>query len=143
MSADADVKFFLDTNVLIYAVDRGEPAKQAVARELIKSEGSKGRCVVSTQVLQEFYVTATRKLGIESLRARRLVDLMMKFEVVGVQPGQVRDAIDLSILNQFSLWDSLVLISASTANCGVLLSEDLSNGQVVNGVRIENPFADL
>lgn len=142
MSAKRDGKVFFDTNILIYAVDGRDPGKQAMARERIRAAGDAGVGVVSTQVLQEFYVAATRKLGIEPLRAKRLVEMLTRFEVVSIQPDQVRSAIDLSILNQFSLWDSLVLVAASSANCAALVSEDLSQGQLVNGVRIVNPFSD-
>jgi predicted nucleic acid-binding protein len=135
-----DAKAFLDTNVLIYAQDRDSPAKRSRGRALIEALGDAGTGVISTQVMQEFYVAATRKLDIPPLSAKALLKTFRVFEVVQTSPDLVDDAIDCSILNRLSFWDSLLLTAASAAGCTVLYSEDLNAGQTILGVRVENPF---
>jgi predicted nucleic acid-binding protein len=129
---------FLDTNILLYAHDRADPVKQARAREVIAS--GKGDLVISTQVLQEFFVGATRKLHVPPQAAKRAIQALGVFEIVTVSPTRIFDAIDIHILNQISFWDALIVSAAEAAHCAVLLTEDLNHGQMVNGIRIENPF---
>ena len=134
-------KVFLDTTVLVYAVDLGHAAKQKRALELLRTLGSgQVRGVVSTLVLQEFYVVATRKLGIEPLMAKGLLHDFSHFELVQVQLTHINDAIDCSVLNQLSFWDALIVVCAEAAKCEQMWTEDLDHGQVIRGVRCENPF---
>lgn len=133
-------KVFLDTNVLVYASDDDTPAKQHIARRLIAEQS--GRAVVSTQVLQEYFVAATRKLGIEPLRAKEVITQSESaFETIIVTPQIINRAVDGSILWRVSFWDALILSSAEDASCSVVFSEDLNPGQWYGGVRVENPFA--
>jgi predicted nucleic acid-binding protein len=134
-------RVFLDTNVLIYADDRSADKKRAQAQAVIRTLISTDRAVLSTQVLQEYYVIATRKLGIASPDARARVETFARLNVVVVVPEVILGAIDLSRLHTLSFWDALVVKSASSAGCTRILSEDLNAGQVVDGVRIDNPFA--
>jgi predicted nucleic acid-binding protein len=99
--------------------------------------------VVSTQVLQEFYVVITRKLKnpLSEERAARAVRGIAKLDVVGVDVPLVLAAVDRSRAAKISLWDALIVEAASRAGCDGVLSEDLNAGQVMHGVRIENPFA--
>jgi predicted nucleic acid-binding protein len=90
--------------------------------------------------MQEFYVTATRKLGIEPLVAKGLLHDFEHFEIIPIQPSLINEAIDCSILNTLSFWDALIIVSAEKAQCERLWTEDLNHGQVVRGVKIENPF---
>lgn len=135
---------FLDTNVLVYAFDTKEPDKQQRALDTLERRGADG-IVVSTQVLQEFYVTTTRKrqppLAPET--AAKAVERYAALEVVPSDVQLVRSAIDLSQRADISLWDALIVRAASVAGCEVLLSEDLNAGQVIDGVRVENPFAEV
>ncbi|MCA1753159.1 MAG: PIN domain-containing protein [Spirochaeta sp.] len=132
-------KSFIDTNVLVYAGDNDTPAKQHVARTLIAEQS--GRAVVSTQVLQEYYVAATRQLGVAPLQAKEVINAAMAaFETVVVTPEIINRAVDGSILWQVSFWDALILASAEDAACTVVFSEDLNSGQRYGGVRVENPF---
>lgn len=131
---------FLDTNVLIYSVDRADPAKQHTALELIARHAKDRTGVISTQVLQEFYSAATRKLGIEPLQARQHLRDFRVFDIVQVIPAIIEEGIDCSILHQLSFWDGLILAAAATAKSTELLSEDLSHGQRLQGVTIRNPF---
>lgn len=131
---------FLDTNILIYSVDRADPAKQSTALELIARHAKKRSGVISTQVLQEFYSAATRKLGIEPLQVRQHLRDFRVFDIVQITPTLIEEGIDASILHQLSFWDSLILAAAKTANSTELLSEDLSHGQKIHGITIRNPF---
>ncbi len=91
-------------------------------------------------MLQEFYSAATRKLGIEPFQARRLVQDFRIFDIVQVTPEIIGEGIDVSILNTISFWDGLIVASALTARCSEILSEDLANGQIIQGVAVRNPF---
>jgi predicted nucleic acid-binding protein len=136
-------KTFLDTNVLIYSVDESpaEKVKHTLAIELLS--GQADDLVVSTQVLQEFYVVSTRKLRhpLGEQSAAQAVRGLAKLDVVGVDVPLVLAAVDTSRAATISLWDALIIEAASRAGCERVLSEDLNAGQVLRGVRIENPFA--
>lgn len=134
-------KVFFDTNVLLYAHDRHDPAKQRLALDLIDAHAV--GIVVSTQVLQEFFVGATGKLGIPDLEAKEIIRAWSRFEVVGIDFFRISEAVDIRILNRLSFWDALILAAASSAQCATLLTEDLNHGQVINGVCVNNPFASL
>jgi predicted nucleic acid-binding protein len=133
-------KVFLDSNVLAYAQDKGTPAKRAQSRDLITALAKSGDGVISTQVMQEFYVAVTRKLGVEPIAAKGILKTFSLFEVVQVSPELIHEAIDCSILNTLSFWDSLVLAAAASAGCTTLYTEDLNAGQTILGVKISNPF---
>ena len=131
---------FLDTNILIYSVDRADPAKQNTALDLIARHAKDRNGVISTQVLQEFYSAATRKLGIEPLQARQHLRDFRFFDIVQLTPAIIEEGIDCSILHHLSFWDGLILAAAVTAKSAELLSEDLSHGQKLQGITIWNPF---
>lgn len=131
---------FLDTNILIYSVDRADPAKQNTALELIARHAKDRTGVISTQVLQEFYSAATRKLGIEPLQARQHLRDFRVFDIVQVTPAIIEEGVDCSILHQLSFWDGLILAAATTAKSTELLSEDLTHQQKLQGITIRNPF---
>lgn len=133
-------RVFLDTNVLVYADDLDAGDKRTRAQALLRQLITDSRAVISTQVVQEFFVAITRKLGVEAAVARKKVELLLRLDVVLVRPELVLAAIDLHRLHGLSFWDALIVRSAASAGCGRLLSEDLSHGQVIEGVRIENPF---
>jgi predicted nucleic acid-binding protein len=131
---------FLDTNILVYAHDAGSPDKQRKSRELIAQLADSGDGVISTQVLQEFYVAATRKLSVAPIAAKGVLKTFSVFEIVQISTKLIHEAIDCSILNQVSFWDSLILAAASSAGCSTVLSEDLSSNQTILGVKVRNPF---
>jgi predicted nucleic acid-binding protein len=134
------VRRFLDTNVLVYADDLDAGDKRERAQTVLAGILAAGDGVLSTQVLQEFFSISTRKLGVDPTIARRKVELLAEMDLVRIDLDLILAAIDLSRLHSFSFWDALIVRAASTAGCGVLLTEDLQHGQVVDGVRIENPF---
>lgn len=131
---------FLDTNILLYGDDRADAAKQRRAMELILVHKAQHTGVVSLQVLQEYFVNATRKLGLDTGLVRQKVEAYCRFDVVEPVAADILAAIDFHRLHQISFWDALILHSAKQAGCRVLLTEDLQHGQMIDGVRIVNPF---
>jgi len=133
-------KIFIDTNILVYAMDEHNVEKQQKCRRLLKALTQNNLGVISTQVLQEFYVVATKKLEVDPLAAKDILSSFERFEIVVTTPQLINDAIDVSIINVISFWDALIVTSAEHAKCGVVLTEDLNHGQIIRGVKIKNPF---
>lgn len=133
-------KIFIDTNIFVYASDKANLKKQEKANQVLMLFGKDLKGVVSTQILQEFFVVATRKLGIDPLVAKDIISSYENFEVVVVTPELIREAIDCHLLSRISFWDALIVISAKSAGCQRLWSEDFNPGQVIQGVTIENPL---
>lgn len=134
------VRSFLDTNVLIYADDSADPRKQQKAIELIIEHRRTRTGVVSLQVLQEYFVAATKKLKLDPAVARSQVEFHSGFQVVEPAVNDVLAAIDFHRLNGLSFWDSLVVRCAQQSGCRVLLSEDMQHGRTIDGMTIVNPF---
>lgn len=134
------IKSFLDTNVLAYACDDGCPAKRDTARALLQKLARVAPPCVSTQVLQEFYVTVTRKMGVDPLQAKRILHSFRHLETVLIDGEDINHAIDGSVAWQISFWDALILTAARKAHCSVVYSEDLNDGQVYDSIRVLNPF---
>jgi len=118
---------FFDTNVLIYADDKDAPAKGRLALELLAEHRRNRTGVVSLQVLQEYFVTATRKLNVEPSIARRKVQLLAEFDVAAPDLSDILAAIDLHRLHNLSFWDALVIRSAKQSGCSVVLSEGMQH----------------
>ncbi|MDS4040116.1 MAG: PIN domain-containing protein [Candidatus Competibacter sp.] len=139
MSAE---RYFLDTNVLVYLFDGDAPARQTRAREIFQTYGATGQLVISTQVLQEFYVTVTRKLAkpLAPEVAYRAVQNLTTLLVCQVTPELVLSAIQRSLGLRLSFWDALIVQAALESGAATLWSEDLQHGQIIDGLRIENPF---
>jgi predicted nucleic acid-binding protein len=131
---------FIDTNVLVYAEASDEPAKQRVALDVLKQLFETTSSVLSTQVLQEYCNVAIKKLKLPPAHIRAQLDLYEQFEVVQVTPAIIRAALDLHQTRSVSFYDATVLVSAQTAGCSVLLSEDMNAGELIGGVRVVNPF---
>jgi predicted nucleic acid-binding protein len=134
------VRSFFDTHVLVYADDKAAPAKQRRALDLIAEHRRDATGVVSLQVLQEYFVTVTRKLHVDSHIDRRKVELLAEFDVAAPDVADILAAIDLHRLHRFSFWDALVLRSAKQAGCRVVFSEDMQEAREIDGVHIVNPF---
>lgn len=134
------VRSFFDTNVLVYSDDNSSKRKQARALELLAEHRRAGTGVVSLQVLQEYFVTVTRKLQVDAQVARRKVELLAQFDVAAPEIADVLAAIDLHRLHGFSFWDALIVRAAQQAACRVLFSEDLQHNRVIDGLRVMNPF---
>lgn len=131
---------FLDTNILVYTDAVDAPAKKRRALELLAEQRLARTGVVSLQVLQEYFVTATRKLAVEADVARRKVQLFANYHLVVLDVDDVLAAIDLHRLHQISFWDALVVRAAKEGGCSVLYSEDFQAGRSIDGIRIVNPF---
>jgi predicted nucleic acid-binding protein len=131
---------FLDSNILVYAEDSADHAKQKKAIELILELGRQRNGVVSLQVLGEYFHAATRRLKLDPGVARSQVEFYSRFHLVEPTAADTFAAIDLHRLRGYSYWDSLIVHCARQAGCAVLLSEDMQHGQVIDGVKIVNPF---
>ena len=132
---------FVDTNVLVYAEDHGEPAKRAMALKLLADHIGLDDIVLSAQVLSEFYVSVRRlKRPLDAKRALAALEQLAPFPVVPVTADLVVAAAAAAEKYHVSHWDALILESARAAGCAVVLSEDLNDGQDYDGIRVENPF---
>jgi len=130
---------FLDTNVLVYAMDNADPAKKQTARALLTETAD---VVVSAQVLSELYVTITRKLqpAVAPDTATEMVRRLARLPCVAIDAQLVQLAIDAGQRWRLSHWDALVIEAARQAGCTRVLTEDLSADAVYHGLTIENPF---
>ena len=133
-------KMFLDTNFLVYQLDKRFPVKQRLSREMTRDLVGRGEAVISTQVLQEFYVVATTKLKVDPILAKGIMNRFGNMEVVTVTTDLINQAADTSIQSKVSFWDALVVAAAASANCERVLTEDLNDGQTICGVKVSNPF---
>jgi predicted nucleic acid-binding protein len=138
-----DALSFVDSNVLVYAHDRSETRRQPVAQALLDALWRDRSGALSTQVLQEFYVVATRKFDPPMRRsaAREVVALYGTWPTVQVDVALILAASKLQERHSFSFWDALVVEAARRCGATRLLTENLQAGREIGGVRIENPFA--
>ena len=134
---------FLDTNVLVYLVDRRNPAKQAIARQLVSTALAERSGLVSFQVVQETLQALTRKARqvLPAADAGELLHAVL-LPLWQVHPtlALYERALQLQAKHGFSFYDSLIVAAALEAGCRRLLTEDLQHGQKVGTLRIENPF---
>jgi predicted nucleic acid-binding protein len=140
MSGEAPA--FLDTNVLVYAFDRGDEVRRKVATRLVERLASEGRLRLSTQVLQEFIVNVTRKISkpIGVGEAIRIIDDLAVWNPVLIEVDDIKSAAQLGEEARLSYWDALIVVAAAHSGAAILYTEDLSHGQEILGVRIVNPF---
>lgn len=133
---------FVDSNVLVYAHDRGAGERHEIARELVVQLWRDRAGIVSTQVLQETYVNLRRKAAnpLGPGEARELVSDYLAWHVVVNDGASVIAAIDLEERYRISFWDALIVAAANAAGADVLLSEDLSHGQRYGSVTVRDPF---
>lgn len=132
---------FVDTNLLLYAVsqDLEERHKAERARGILAEKD----LALSTQVLQEFYVQATRETRPDRLtheQASKLVEAFMRFPLAEIGGQTVLAAIATRHRFLISYWDAAIIEAARSLDCAIVLSEDLGDGQDYDGVRVENPF---
>ncbi len=136
-------KFFVDTNVLLYAASKAEEdqLKRQQARELL----SRIDIVLSAQVLQEFYAVAVTKVRLQMTpeEALAVVQSLAVFPVCTINCDLVLAAIELQQRYKISYWDAAILTAARIMGCEVVFSEDMNAGQDYGGVRVVNPFASL
>ena len=137
-------KYFVDTNILVYAHDRSAGLKHERARELIERLWNSGAGVLSTQVLQELCVSLRRKLDppLDVDEVRGLIHDYLSWEVVVNGPEGVIQALEIENRHRISFWDALIVQAAESAGASVLYSEDLGHGQRLTTVRVVNPLID-
>ncbi|HET9842948.1 MAG TPA: PIN domain-containing protein [Nocardioides sp.] len=133
-------KVFVDTNVLAYRMDKGEPDKRRTARARMDEAHT---FIVSTQVLLELYSVLTRKFEptLTPAQARAVLDEVVTLPVVPADADLVIRATLTAQGHQLSIWDAMIVEAAAEAGCDELWSEDLAAGAELRGVRVVNPFA--
>ena len=130
----------LDANVLIYGVDAGDPAKHRTARRVITLAAERD-CILTLQALAEFYFVATRKGKLAASQAKAQVDELRSVFPMALPSGRTLSlAIDASERHRIGFWDGMLIAVVHEAGVGILLTEDLQDGQVYAGVRCLNPF---
>ena len=133
-------KVFVDTNILVYSMDKHDLQKMKKSRSILKKLKKDMHGVISTQVLQEFYVAATQKLKADPIMVKDIIRSFENFEIITITPAIIENAIDCSILNMISFWDALIVSAAESAKCSQLWTEDLNTGQIIRGVKVVNPL---
>jgi predicted nucleic acid-binding protein len=133
---------FFDTNVLVYMFDESSPEKKRTAQELFHHHAGDGTLLLSTQVLQEFYVTVTRKLAdpLPAAEAVNVVRRLTTFSPIEIDSKMVVRAAERSEADMLSLWDALIVEAALAADAERVLSEDMQDGRNHSGIVIHNPF---
>ena len=133
---------FVDTNIMVYAHDRSAGDKHLRARDLVSQLWAANQGCLSIQVLQEFYVTATRK-GPMPLPVDTAIRVLQDLSSWHVHCPTVEDLIEAAKLQhqyQLSYWDALIIHSAKQMNCKVIWSEDFNTGQLYQGIPVRSPF---
>lgn len=135
-------KFFVDTNLLVYAYDSSAGKKWKTSLEVLSLLWTHRTGVISTQVIQELFVSLTQKVKNPILpeMAKEIISDLVQWPLVVNDGKNILRAIDLQIKYHLSFWDSLILQAAITSKSEFLLSEDFQNGQVIESVTIVNPF---
>jgi predicted nucleic acid-binding protein len=137
-----DERVFVDTNVLVYAYDLDAGTKHVAARAILSALWEDRRGAISTQVLQEFYVTVTRKLPRQLARreARDIIGTYGAWPVHLPEAADVVAASELEERHRLSFWDALVVVSAQRSGATTLCSEDLQDGRRFGTLVVTNPF---
>lgn len=133
-------KAFFDTNVLLYMYSSADVGKRARSLDLFREHARNGRFLLSTQVVQEFFVNGVRKLGLPRELVREVAVALLDLPVVVVGPSHIRAAIEKETLHSISFWDALILSAAEAGGAELLFTEDLNDGQWYGPVLVRNPF---
>ena len=135
---------FVDTNILVYAYDKTAGPKHDIAARLVENWWNNENGRLSLQILQEFYVSVTRKIAhpMDIKAARQIVSDLAQWKIHTPTVDDLLQAIDIQETHQISYWDAMVVQSAVRLGCTTLVSEDLTHGQIVAGVEIINPFTE-
>jgi predicted nucleic acid-binding protein len=137
-------RIFVDTNILIYAYDKSAADKRDIARCRVRELWESGQGVLSTQVLQEFFVTATRKIEkpLPIPLAKGIVTDLLHWHVIVNDGEDILNGISLHMKHSLRFWDAMIVQAAIKGKCTTLLSEDLAHDQTIAGVTIRNPFRE-
>lgn len=137
-------KVFLDTNILIYAHDLDAGIKHNIALQIVKDLWENKNGVLSTQILQEFYINVTKKIPspISPLEAREIIRAYLNWDIKENHPMSIIRASEIEEKYCISFWHALVVLAAYEAKVDKILTEDLNAGQIIEGILIENPFEE-
>jgi predicted nucleic acid-binding protein len=135
-------RIFIDTNVIVYAYDVSAGDKHRIASGIMTELWDSELGLISTQVLQEFYVTVTSKIpkALDPGSAGEIISDLLKWDTVVNDGEAILDAINIQSESGLSFWDSMIITAAISGGAALLYSEDLNEGQVIRGVEIRNPF---
>lgn len=136
-------RFFLDTNLFVYAFDQSSPAKAKRASGLIRKAVESGQGVVSYQVVQEFFNVALRRFTqpMTAAEAEQYLDTVFRpLLAIHSSPALYFEALRIAARNRLAWYDSLIIAAAVEGKCDTLYSEDFQHGQEIDGLKIENPF---
>jgi predicted nucleic acid-binding protein len=137
-------RFFVDTNLLVYAYDSSAGKKWELASAVISALWRQRTGIISTQVVQELFVALTQKVStpIPQKKAKEIIADLLHWPLVVIDAEHILQAVDIQVSHRFSFWDSLILQAAISSRADFLLSEDFQHGQVIESVKIVNPFLD-
>lgn len=136
------MKVFFDTNLLVYRIDTRFPEKREIARRLFDAALLEGSALISTQSLQEFYNVATGKLGLSQALASKVANEYAQAQVVTLSPPLLCAAMARDAAARWSFWDALIVEAALAGGAKILYSEDMGDGDEIDGLLIRNPFRD-
>lgn len=142
MTANPASVSFTDTNILVYALAANDPRRSKPAQDLLRELMAAQTLRTSTQVLQELFVTLTRKIAapMTAEQVLRYMDRIAAWPVVLLDYAAIRSSVELTSRYSLSFWDALVVVAAARSGAATLYTEDLQHGQTILGVRIVNPF---
>lgn len=137
-----NVKTFVDTNIVVYAHDRSSRRKHKISKDILKELWQKRIGILSTQVLQEFFYISTKKISdpLSLSKAKESIKHFLAWQIVVNDSFNILQAIELYKKYKYSFWDSLIIQAAISGKAEMLLSEDLQSGQIIDSVKIINPF---
>ncbi len=135
-------KIFVDTNILVYAHDLSSTDRHTKAATIIENLWQAETGVISVQVLQEFYVTLTRKIKnpLKPAEAREIIVNYFSWPVQVNDPEMTLQASEIGEKNNLSFWDALIIAAALRLHAKKMITEDLNHGQIIEGILVENPF---
>jgi predicted nucleic acid-binding protein len=141
IAVTADTRFTLDTNILVYSVDRTEGLRHDLSRDIVV-RAVRGNCWLTLQAISEFYSAVTRKRIMLAPQAAALAETWLTaFRCAPASPGAVRRALTDARLGRASYWDALLVATADEIGCNVVLTEDLTDGAIFGGITVHHPFA--
>ncbi len=135
-------KYFIDSNIIVYAHDHSEKKKYNISKKLILNGIMDENIVISTQVLSEFFVTVTKKIKkkLPVKTARKEINLLKSLQIIEIDIDLILLAIDISQKYKLSYWDSLIISAAKRSGATVIYTEDMNPGQIIESIKIINPF---
>ena len=135
-------KIFLDTNIIVYAFDSSAKRKHEIAKKILIDLWDSSQGLLSTQVLQEFYVTATQKIPkpLDRNLAIQTIKDLLRWDVVVNDGGAIIKAIDIQARYKYSFWDAMIIQAAIKGGAELMLSENLDSNRKILGIAIKNPF---